>query len=169
MCKLCNTFNWLSKCIIPQYSYVWLTSHHQHSPGSGLLGPRVLWTGKGYSTDVDGTVIGCQPVDCEGDLILCQILPHCKFVCLICAPIQADGLWLVSPIAKPQVAGLLVGAPHCGEGAEHGHSHLSVVHFENRWLKDRDRTLTRSTCGRKTTCASILLIFVGSETPNFFF
>lgn len=151
----------------------WLTSYHQHSPSSRPLSSRFLWTGKGYSTDVDCTVIESQPVYSEGNLVLCQI-HKCEFVCLISASIQAQVLGLESAIAKPQACWSLCRAPRGGERALHGHSLLSVVHFKGRWLNHRDGTVARGTCRRKqvslfsgpltSLCASVLLTFWGEES-----
>lgn len=110
---------------------LWLTSHHKHSPSSRLLSSWLLWVGKGYSTDVDCTVIESQPVHSEGNPVVCQIL-KCVFVCLTFASIRAQVLRLVSPIAKPQACGLLCRAPHCGKGAGQGYDLLRVVHFKFR-------------------------------------
>lgn len=68
----------------------------------------------------------------------------------------------MSPVAEPQAAGLLGGAPHCGEGARHRHHPLSGVHLEERRLGDGDGALARGACGRKRACA-VSLAFQGRD------
>lgn len=126
------------------------TSHHQHRPGPRALGLRIPGVGHGDPADVDGAVVGSQPVHREGHLVWGQGVLHRELVGLTRAPaIRAEALRLLSPEAEPQAGRPLGRAPHCGEGAGQGHGPLRVGHFQDRRLRDRHGALARGTCGRK--------------------